>query len=199
MERRALLALSPLGLALLALLVRETTRPAAPAPLQEGRALPVVPPPLPDALARGRSQAWRVVPDRSSARVVGLGGAALDLGVRGTLEFGADGALGDVELSLSPAPGRIVLVSGASTPCRPSAVPIVGSAQASLWLERDGTASEWRPRMTWTRHLDGSAACLLAGELSLDQLGLPQRAWTRILHGRRPAWLALVLSLAEVQ
>lgn len=195
--RLQLRALAPLGLALFALIVRETTRPAHPsAPLAAGEGQPreVVPAPL--APAGPGCETWRVDPVLSSARIVEPGADALRLAVDGSLEFGADGALQSVELGLDPPTGPSVRIRGASTPFCTSAVPIVDSASAALLLERNGATCEWHPRLGWTRRLDGSAVCLVAGELSLDSLGLPRSPWTRILHGRRPAWLALELSLA---
>ena len=194
--RSALVSLAPIGLALLALITRETTRPERFLVPVEGRALEIAPPLLPGA-AVPSAASWHVEPQRSSARMALPDGSVLDLCVRGSLRAGSDGALVDVDLQLAPFVSCVVHVSGASTPFASSAISIVGTARAELRLEADGASDTWSPQLEWTRRLDGSAACLIAGELASGELGLPRAVWSRILLSRRPAWLALELTLVE--
>ena len=195
-ERSALVSLAPMGLALLALIAREATRPERfPLPVG-GRALEIAPPPVPGA-AMPSAASWHVEPQRSSARMALPDGSVLDLLVRGSLHVGSDAVSVDLELEFAPPVSHVVHVSGASTPFASSAIPIVGSARGELRLESDGALCTWSPQLEWTRRLNGSAACLIAGELASGELGLPRPRWSRILLSRRPAWLALELALVE--
>jgi hypothetical protein len=205
-----LAVVAPLGVALLALAVRELARPrASDEPGPRVPATEVMPPlQLLAAAGRPRDATLRVETQASKARIASAGSATgsgmRELAVAGSLRIRADDSLCDVDLELSaqrpqdyPAWQReyVLHLRGAGARSHATAVPGVRACTLRALAVLGQTTRAIELPASWIRLPDGSVVLQATGTLDWTPFDLPDGGWARMLPRSAPEILGIDLLL----